>query len=191
MQRLLFLIWRPYLNLLKRRPLIAQAMSTGVLMAGGDALSQKLVEREPSFSLNRNKNFLLVGTFFLGPCLSVWNAFINMYFVGPPVKRVLKMVLADQLIFTPPVLLGILSLLGILRGQSTTQLKEYVVAHYGGILLTNYMVWPIAQSVNFSFVPLPYRVLYINFIALFWNIYLANVTQGPKGIPDQHSLPSS
>lgn len=38
------------------------------------------------------------------------------------------------------------------------------------------MIWPAAQTVNFYLVPSPYRVAYISFVALIWNIYLSNIS---------------
>ena len=43
------------------------------------------------------------------------------------------------------------------------------------VVLTNWMVWPAAQFVNFYFVPLSYRILVASGVALFWNIYLSYV----------------
>lgn len=34
-------------------------------------------------------------------------------------------------------------------------------------------VWTVAQVVNFQVVPLEYRVLFGNMVALWWNIYLS------------------
>lgn len=34
-------------------------------------------------------------------------------------------------------------------------------------------VWTVAQAVNFQVVPLEYRVLFGNMVALWWNIYLS------------------
>jgi hypothetical protein len=36
-------------------------------------------------------------------------------------------------------------------------------------------VWTVAQAVNFQLVPLDYRVLFGNVVALWWNIYLSLV----------------
>eukprot|EP01041_Mallomonas_annulata_P000869 gene869-1693_t len=44
---------------------------------------------------------------------------------------------------------------------------------YKSALITNWKVWTLAQAVNFSVIPLEYRVLYGNTIALWWNTYLS------------------
>ncbi|KAG5452155.1 Mpv17-like protein [Clonorchis sinensis] len=177
MRNPLIVAWRSYVYLLKRKPLIAHSLSTGILMTSADALSQKMVEKNKRLDFYRNKNFLLVGTFYLGPCLSVWYRFIAKFFTGHPTVKVAKLVCADQLIFTPPLLFGVLSLLTLLRHRSVDMWKRQISENYGNVLLMNYKIWPFAQVVNFVFIPLPFRVLFINTIAVFWNIYVAYTTQ--------------
>ncbi|KAF8565111.1 hypothetical protein P879_08404 [Paragonimus westermani] len=183
MKNLMNILWKKYLDLLNRKPLVAHAISTSLLMASADLLSQKVIEKKVNFDFNRNKNFWIVGALFLGPALSKWIRVISSSFSGTATVKVVKMLLADQLLFTPPILLGVVSSLGLLRGYSIPQLKQHLSDHYWTILFMNYKIWPLAQSINFFFMPLQFRVLYINFVALFWNVYVAYVTQSLSKIP--------
>ncbi|KAA3673651.1 protein Mpv17 [Paragonimus westermani] len=162
MKNLVNMSWKKYLDLLNRKPLVAHAIST-------------------------------TSRFSKGPALSKWIRVINS-FSGTTTVKVVKMLLADQLLFTPPILLGVVSSLGLLRGQSIPQLKQHLSDRYWTILFMNYKIWPLAQSINFFFIPLQFRyvsvtlnpffrVLYINFVALFWNVYVAYVTQSLSKIP--------
>jgi hypothetical protein len=45
-----------------------------------------------------------------------------------------------------------------------------------GAVWCELQVWTVAQAVNFQVVPLEYRVLYGNMVALWWNIYLSLAT---------------
>jgi hypothetical protein len=42
-------------------------------------------------------------------------------------------------------------------------------------MIANWYCWPIINFVNFLVIPLNYRVLFANFCAVFWNMYLSNV----------------
>jgi hypothetical protein len=46
----------------------------------------------------------------------------------------------------------------------------------GQTMVTNWKIWPAATLVNLMFVPIQYRVLFANFIGLFWNMYLSFIT---------------
>jgi len=42
------------------------------------------------------------------------------------------------------------------------------------IYKTGLYIWPIAQCINFYYVPLHWRVLYFNSVSFIWNCWLAN-----------------
>lgn len=47
----------------------------------------------------------------------------------------------------------------------------------------NWTVWPIITFLNLQFVPMMYRVMVVNFCALFWNLYLHKVNADSKLLP--------
>lgn len=56
-------------------------------------------------------------------------------------------------------------------------IKKNIETNYLDILTVNYTIWPFAQAINFSVVPLRFQVLFAQTIALFWNTYLSWKTQ--------------
>jgi protein Mpv17 len=58
-----------------------------------------------------------------------------------------------------------------------TSAKEKLDKTYWNALTSNWMVWPFVQVVNFSFVPLDYRVLFVNGLSIFWNCYLSYISK--------------
>lgn len=43
-----------------------------------------------------------------------------------------------------------------------------------GTLLVCWKLWPVANLINFAFVPANLRVLFMNFVGLGWNIFLSS-----------------
>ena len=41
-------------------------------------------------------------------------------------------------------------------------------------ILANWKLWPLANAANFALVPLQYRVLFTNLVAVIWNVYLSS-----------------
>ena len=50
----------------------------------------------------------------------------------------------------------------------------YVRDNYVATVLVNWKIWTIPQIINFNLVPVEFRVLFGNLVALVWNYYLAS-----------------
>ncbi|KAK8075231.1 hypothetical protein PG997_009894 [Apiospora hydei] len=53
--------------------------------------------------------------------------------------------------------------------------QEKLEKSYKPALQANYMLWPFVQLVNFKFVPLHHRVLFVNVISIGWNCFLSMI----------------
>ncbi|KAL1417993.1 hypothetical protein MTO96_005980 [Rhipicephalus appendiculatus] len=77
--------------------------------------------------------------------------------------------------FVGPVVRGcFMVVLGTLQRRSWDDIKQSLRANYLQILQTMYMIWPVAQFVNFRFVPFSYRQVFGSCVAIVWNTYLAS-----------------
>ncbi|KAK3587641.1 hypothetical protein CHS0354_032848 [Potamilus streckersoni] len=120
-----------------------------------------------------------------------------------PMKNqdIAKMIIFDRLVLAPPYLLVFLYAIAILElqlgwfehkklmssanmsddetaspiliGQGTEVAMKRVKATFWTILKMNWRVFTIVQYINFRYVPIKYRVLFGNVIALFFSIYVA------------------
>lgn len=74
--------------------------------------------------------------------------------------------------------------MGVLKGSSATEIKELVEEEYVPTFIIDTAVWPIAQAINFRFVPARFQALYVNFISLGWAGFLSLVTNPSS--PEEH-----
>jgi protein Mpv17 len=117
----------------------------------------------------------LNGIAIFGPAATTWFKFLQTKVVLPNKKlEICARVGVDQLLFAPTNLFVFLSTMSILEGVSP---REKLAKTYTGALQSNWMVWPFVQVVNFSFVPLDYRVLFVNGLSIFWNCYLSYISK--------------
>jgi len=65
--------------------------------------------------------------------------------------------------------------MGFMERRSLDQIKEKFTDLYKPALVTNWQVWPIAQLVNFRYMPLPYRVPFQSCCGVFWTLYLSSL----------------
>ncbi|TFK23106.1 hypothetical protein FA15DRAFT_670838 [Coprinopsis marcescibilis] len=84
-----------------------------------------------------------------------------------------KRVAADQLIMAPIGLVLFIGSMGMMEGRTPRQIKEKYRDMYHEALVANWKVWPLAQLINFRFMPLPYRVPFSQTCGVFWTLYLS------------------
>lgn len=89
---------------------------------------------------------------------------------SPGVKQALKMMLLDQLIWSP-VSTFFFVLYSMLLLPEAVGIKRLMWIFFG-VLLNSYKVWPIVQFINFLCVPLHFRVPLISVVSLIWNIWV-------------------
>ncbi len=92
------------------------------------------------------------------------------------VKVVLTKLGLDRLLLTPPFLAFTLIYLQFTQTLDMSQTMRNVKNQYAAALFMNWKIWTPAQVVNFTVVPVDYRVLFGNMVALWWNIYLSLVS---------------
>ncbi|PNH04085.1 Peroxisomal membrane protein PMP22 [Tetrabaena socialis] len=60
----------------------------------------------------------------------------------------------------------------VLEGRPVDAVLAKIVRDYPGVQLYGWRLWPLAALINYRFVPLQFRVLFINFVALMWTIFM-------------------
>ncbi|KAJ1835861.1 hypothetical protein LPJ63_000783 [Coemansia sp. RSA 2711] len=136
--------------------------------------------------------FFVYGAAF-APISFSWHAFLNRRFplmaaanapavasvargshlLSGKAKAVAKRIAVDQTVFAPFASGAFVAGMGILEGLDLDDLRERIRVQYPRVLLVGYLVWPAAQLINFSIVPLIYRVPFGSMVGLFWNTYLS------------------
>lgn len=79
----------------------------------------------------------------------------------------------DRLIFGPPFVLYTVFFLQLLQTASIVKTIENIKSSYWRVLSLNEQTWIPAQAVNFELVPVQYQVLFVNAVAIGWNVLLS------------------
>lgn len=167
---------KSYFRVLEKHPLITMSCTTGTLMATGDAISQLVVERTHKFDVVRNGRFLVFGVFIGGPMFRGWYYSIDKIF-GKTKYAPMKMMIADQGAFAPVFLPFFLFTMGVMRQDPVHEIIEKIKKDYYDVITTNWKIWPAAQIINFTFVPLQHRILVVNIVSIGWNCYMAWISE--------------
>ncbi|KAK7463832.1 hypothetical protein VKT23_007169 [Stygiomarasmius scandens] len=79
--------------------------------------------------------------------------------------------------------------MGVLENRNAQEIREKYTDLYKPALITNWQVWPIAQLINFRFMPLPYRVPFQSTCGVFWTLYLSMINSKEDSKQDtRHQL---
>jgi protein Mpv17 len=85
-------------------------------------------------------------------------------------KPVLIKSIAGQVLVFPPYVFIYLSITTLLN---RLDYRETMTNQFPKIVTNGALVWPFVNIINFKFVPIPYRLLFINVIGVGWNSYLS------------------
>jgi hypothetical protein len=184
-----------YMKSCTENPLLTKGITAGLIAALGDFIAQKLETRrnDPTtnniLSLERMTTFFAVNFLFTTPFVHYWyhilaNAgnWVQERYGTPRWGKLLTQISLDQsvgvLIFFPLYLVFYYLLETIIQLHQMPSIEHALSKcqqHAVPVILMQYRLFPIANLINFAFVPEPLRVLFSNTVSLFWNIYLCSV----------------
>lgn len=164
-----------YNKSLIRYPYLTQSIQVSLMMGGSDIIAQTLIEKNSLKSLNirRTLEFSCIGFCLVGPCLRYWYGKLDRLPLQIVWQKTIIKVLCDQILFAP-IFIGIfITTLSFIQGNNFNNTKERLINEYPNILIGNYIIWPLAQLINFRLIPLNYQVVFVQMIAIIWNTYLS------------------
>lgn len=165
--------WKRYLQELSRRPLRTKALTSAAIAGLSDVVAQTIISGRYS-NLKRTLAVACFGFLYSGPSAHYWQKFLEWLFSGrKDMQTVLTKVVIDQLSYGPLCNILFMSFATlVLEGRSFGELAAKVRKDYVGVQLNGWRLWPLAALINYRFVPLEFRVLFINVVALVWTTFL-------------------
>ena len=174
-----------YNKLLEKYPLPTKILSSAVIFAVGDIACQIVFEKKSfknEFNWKRTMVMTSVGSIYGAPLLHFWyaRAVKIAELIGKNQKfRPAISTLLDQTLFAPYCIGSMLFLFEFIDKLDVQKSISNVKSKLWLTLLANWKIWPLAMLINFSVIPGRYRVLFSNFIGLFWNVYLSWIQNSP------------
>lgn len=171
-------LFQLYQGLLKSNPILTKSITSGVIACLGSSLSQ--VVGEGVVSLKISRSFLIFGSLVTGPVTHYLYNALDRLFPRPGVISSILKVLVDRALFSPVFLTLTLYLLSRLQGENHQVALDITNEKFLNSLFANWKIWTIPQIININLVPVQYRVLFANLVALVWNFYLSTSKKSVK-----------
>jgi len=116
---------------------------------------------------NRTAKFTAIGL-LMGLFGHYWYTILDKVYHKHTALNIARKMICDQLIAAP--IFNCMTILGtlILDGKNAKQALNSLREKFLDVYLYDCLIWPVAQFINFNFVPGVYRLLYVNAVSLFW-----------------------
>lgn len=159
-----------YFYLLDHYPVLTKACTQATLSFFANIIAQKFVKKQAK--LDWKTIFVFSATNFCSsPLIHFWYKILRTN-----VKSVPLSILLDQTLFQTVYTSYFFSMLRIFRDFQLSKIPSDVRENLLPTLKNSWKIWPIAQTINFNFVPIKYNVLFGNMVGFFWGIILAAIS---------------
>lgn len=188
-----------YARHLKRRPLFVKSVTSGALVGLADCLSQLIRNqtyrrkyrdsKDSTTIVKRNYNYrqtfwmAMYGALFVAPFAHSWYAFLERTILPlssaakvtgltlANLRLAFRRAMVDQLSVGPVFNTGFFVSRGLIAGKSSEEIGHKMRSDFLQMTGYGFCLWVPAQFMNFLFIPLHYRVLFINMVGLSWSTF--------------------
>jgi len=113
-----------------------------------------------------------------------WQNF--MAFRGP--TRMWIKIPFDHIAYRVPIMFVFSIYIKLMEGSSLKESYDFAIRTNPSLQVTSAKLWPIANTLNFTVIRLPLRVLWQNVVLYFWTLYLAfRMRADQKRVADSES----
>ncbi|KAL0487114.1 peroxisomal membrane protein 2 [Acrasis kona] len=173
-----------YFSLLRSKPIPTKMITSSILSALANVISQKGIQKAPKIDWHRVFQFSATAA-CISPLSHFWFNFLAELVedckpmllsiqasVRPiPVIPLFKLFL-DQLCWSPLINVVFFTLINFFN-NTPDNIVPQLKRDLWPTLKRSWMVWPIASVINLNYVPQDLRVLFANGVSFFWSMYLS------------------
>ena len=160
-----------YQKALDDKPIFTKACTSGVGFAVSDVLTQLFIEKM-DFDLKRLVKMASFGFLLHGTTGHFFYKFLDGKLTGTAPLTVAAKVAIDQTCWAPVFMVMFFSYMMVFEGTPDlieAKIRQDVFTAVKG----SWMTWIPAHTINFAFVPSDMRLLYINTIQIFFNMFMS------------------
>ena len=168
-----------YQKALDDKPIFTKACTSGVGFAVSDVLTQLFIEKM-DFDLKRLVKMASFGFLLHGTTGHFFYKFLDGKLTGTAPLTVAAKVAIDQTCWAPVFMVMFFSYMMVFEGTPDlieAKIRQDVFTAVKG----SWMTWIPAHTINFAFVPSDMRLLYINTIQIFFNMFMSVIGNTKAG----------
>ncbi|KFK35762.1 hypothetical protein AALP_AA4G033000 [Arabis alpina] len=161
--------WIAYEEALKRNPVLAKMVISGIVYSVGDWIAQ-CYEGKPLFEIDRARIVRsgLVGFTLHGSLSHYYYQFCEVLFPFQDWWVVPVKVVFDQTVWSAIWNSIYFTVLGFLRLESPLSIFKELKATFLPMLTAGWKLWPFAHLITYGLVPVEQRLLWVDCVELIW-----------------------
>jgi len=133
----------------------------------------------------RTFRLTLFGFGMAGPIYTLWFPYLHRRVTAmkmSPTKTLVWKIGLDQFAFEPCLLSVFFIFTGAMEGKGFHAIGGQMQRDLLPAFVTDCLVWPPLQVINFKYVPVPLQALYVNFFNIMWTSFLSWIKhRQPRG----------
>mmetsp|Transcript_35643 Transcript_35643/g.79870 ORF Transcript_35643/g.79870 Transcript_35643/m.79870 type:complete len:188 (+) Transcript_35643:66-629(+) len=170
-----------YDHALSAAPLAANAATAAAVQCLAEVIRQLIQEEAPQISgLLRQ---MILGSCVVAPLSTVWFSRLEQGFrQWPPgnARTVMAKMVCEQTMFAPTINTCFMGAQGLLEGRRPSDVAREIRRNFWSVQRGNMAVWVPVNLFSYKFVTPRFRVLFANFVAVFWMLFLILKTSRRK-----------
>lgn len=170
--------WNGYTYFLTTSPIQTKAITSATVYTIGDIVSQRAEGTEmDNLDLPRITRSLIAGLLFHGPLSHVWYNFSEGLFDnvswGTAWWVFLPKIILDQATWGPFWNNFYILVLGTMKRESIESIWNDMKRTTIPLVVSGLKLWPLAHCITYGVVPVENRLLWVDFVEIFWVAILA------------------
>ncbi|KAI3387079.1 hypothetical protein SNEBB_000644 [Seison nebaliae] len=155
--------------------LLYQCLIGAIFGAISDIAAQLCIEQTTLTRYNTKKTMkiFLYQFIYATPIVYNWYLYLDYIFTNRSVFSPLLKMSCDQLLMSPILNASFLAYMSYTRYWNWQTTQMVVVQQYGKVMKFNYLLWPLAQLINFYLIHISYRIMFVGIVGIVWGTFMA------------------
>lgn len=167
----------------EKHPMVANSCTGFFAFSVGDIISQVANPKSDKRGVDYKRSLCTgaLGVVMNGMCLHVWYRIIDRVFGSTmkSKKTVILKCIADQVVYAPFSIALFLTFASVKQGGTIADIaqrtEDKMTQSFLSTWIADCTLWPFANFISFSFVPLNYRPTFVGITQLLWQSYMSTV----------------
>jgi len=171
--------WSAYEEALVAQPVLTKGVTSLIGFAIGDVIAQTLIEHAATLDLARVVKFSSFGFLVHGTTCHFFYNYLDQIVPGTDAKPVATKVAIEQIVWNPIFGCLFFAYLTLYDGGSIPQALLRIQQSLATQVTGSWGFWGPAHAINFRYIPTEQRLLYINLLQIFYNVFLSVISTPP------------